>query len=58
MAVKDQKFKRYEDSTKVEAIRLHVEKGWSYQKIADPLKINDKHRVKIGLFIDCQPQFL
>ncbi|MGO4185774.1 transposase [Paenibacillus sp. TAF43_2] len=47
MAVKGKKFKHYEDTTKVEAIRLHVEEGWSYQKIADHLNINDKNRVKI-----------
>lgn len=49
MAVKGQKFKHYEDTTKVEAIRLHVEEGWSYQKIADHLNINDKNRVKIWM---------
>jgi transposase len=49
MAINGQKFKHYEDSTKVEAIRLHVEEGWSYQKIADHLKINDKNRVKIWM---------
>ena len=49
MAVKGQKFKHYEDTTKVEAIRLHVEEGWSYQKIADHLDINDKNRVKIWM---------
>jgi len=49
VAVKGQKFKHYEDTTKVEAIRLHVEEGWSYQKIADHLDINDKNRVKIWM---------
>ncbi|MDF2647256.1 MAG: transposase [Paenibacillus sp.] len=48
-AKKGQKYKAYEESIKVDAIRLHVEEGWSYQKIANHLKINDKDRVKIWM---------
>lgn len=46
MAVKGQKFKHYPQSLKVEAIRLHIEEGWSYRKITEHLGIQDKDRVK------------
>lgn len=46
MAIKGQKFKHYPESLKVEAVRLHVEEGWSYRKITEQLDIQDKDRVK------------
>ncbi|RAV07648.1 helix-turn-helix domain-containing protein [Paenibacillus contaminans] len=46
MAIKGQKFKHYPESLKVEAIRLHIEDGWSYRKITEHLGIHDKDRVK------------
>ncbi|MED4899550.1 transposase, partial [Brevibacillus porteri] len=46
MAVKGQKFKHYPESLKVEAVRLHVEEGWSYRKIAEHLGVQDKYRVR------------
>jgi transposase len=46
MAIKGQKFKHYPESLKLEAVRLHVDEGWSYSKITDHLEIQDKDRVK------------
>ncbi|KZE47298.1 transposase [Brevibacillus parabrevis] len=48
-AKKGQKFKHYPESLKMEAVRLHVEEGWSYRKIADHLKVQDKDRVKVWM---------
>jgi len=49
MAIKGQKFKHYPKSLKLEAIRLHVEEGWSYRKITEHLGIQDKDRVKVWM---------
>ncbi|WP_027085583.1 helix-turn-helix domain-containing protein [Cohnella panacarvi] len=46
MAVKGQKFKRYTHEVKVEAIRLHVEEGWTYRQINEHLGIADQDRMK------------
>ncbi|WP_064203460.1 helix-turn-helix domain-containing protein [Brevibacillus brevis] len=46
MAVKGHKCKHYPESLKVEAVRLHVEEGWSYRKIAEHLGVQDKYRVR------------
>lgn len=46
MAIQGQKFKHYPESLKVEAVRLHVEEGWSYRSITEHLEIQDKDRVK------------
>jgi transposase len=48
-AKKGQKFKHYPESLKIEAIRLHVEEGWVYSRIAKHLDIQDKDRVKIWM---------
>lgn len=49
MAVKGQKFKHYPESLKLEAVRLHVEEGWSYREIVEHLGIQDKDRVKVWM---------
>lgn len=46
MAIKGQKFKHKPQSLKFEAIRLHIDEGWSYSKITDHLEVYDKDRVK------------
>lgn len=46
MPVKGQKFKRYTHELRVEAIRLHVEEGWTYRRIIEHLGISDECRVK------------
>ena len=46
MAIKGQHFKNYPESVKREAIRLHVEEGWSYPRITEHLAIHDHDRVK------------
>jgi transposase len=46
MAIKGQKFNHYPESLKMEAVRLHVEEGWSYRRITEQLNIHDKDRVK------------
>lgn len=38
MAVIGQKFKTYSEELKVEAVRLHVEKKWTYRQINDHLE--------------------
>ena len=48
-AKKGQKFKHYPESLKLEAIRLHVDEGWSYSKITDHLELHDKNRVKVWM---------
>lgn len=48
-AKKGQKFKHYPESLKLEAIRLHVDEGWSYSKITDHLELHDKDRVKVWM---------
>ncbi|GGG20269.1 helix-turn-helix domain-containing protein [Paenibacillus abyssi] len=49
MAVKGQKFIRYTHEVRVEAIRLHLEEGWTYRKIIEHLGIADKDRMKIWM---------
>jgi transposase len=46
MAIKGQKFKSYSEEIKVEAIRLHMEEGWTYRKITEHYGIQDKDRIK------------
>lgn len=48
-AKKGQKFKHYPESLKLEAIRLHVDEGWSYSKITDHLRVHEKTRVKVWM---------
>lgn len=48
-AKKGQKFKHYPESLKLEAIRLHVDEGWNYRKIADHLEVQDKDRIKVWM---------
>lgn len=48
-AKKGQKFKHYPESLKLEAIRLHVDEGWSYSKITEHLEVHDKNRVKVWM---------
>jgi len=48
-AKKGQKYKHYPESLKLEAVRLHVDEGWSYSKITDHLEIHDKDRVKVWM---------
>ncbi|MGG4186342.1 helix-turn-helix domain-containing protein, partial [Paenibacillus jamilae] len=45
-AKKGQKFKEYTFETKVEAIRLHIEEGWTYRKLMEKFGIADRHRLK------------
>ncbi|WP_405081472.1 transposase [Paenibacillus chitinolyticus] len=45
-ARKGQKFKRYTEELKKEAIRLHVEEGWTYRRMTTHLNIHDQDRVK------------
>jgi transposase len=45
MALKGQKFKRYTHEVRVEAIRLHVEEGWTYRRITEHLGIGDEDRI-------------
>jgi transposase-like protein len=42
MAIKGQKFKRYSETLKLEAIRLHVEEKWTYRQINEHFGIQDK----------------
>lgn len=49
MPVKGQKFKRYTHEVRVEAIRLHVEEGWTYRRITDHLGIADEDRIKVWM---------
>ncbi|HBS43701.1 MAG TPA: hypothetical protein DEA91_03110 [Paenibacillus sp.] len=49
MAIKGQKFKYYTESSKEEAIRLHLEEGWSYRQITEYLGIHDQGRVKLWM---------
>lgn len=49
MAKMGQKFKTYTHELKVEAIRLHVEQGWSYRKIMEHLGIPDRHLLKVWM---------
>ncbi|MEK4105573.1 transposase [Paenibacillus sp. FSL R10-2791] len=48
-AKKGQKFKHYPESLKLEALRLHVDEGWSYSKITEHLDLHDKNRVKVWM---------
>lgn len=48
-AKKGQKFNRYTHTIRVEAIRLHVEEGWTYRQIINHLGIADEHRMKIWM---------
>jgi len=49
MAIKGQRFKRYPQDMKMEAIRLHVEEGWTYRKIMEHLGIPDRHLLKVWM---------
>jgi transposase len=49
MAVKGQKFKKYSHETRVAAIRLHVEEGWTYRQITEHLGIADNGRMKVWM---------
>ena len=46
MAKKGQSFKSYSHEVKVEAIRLHLEEGWTYRRIMEHSGIPDRHRIK------------
>lgn len=46
MAIKGQKFKHYPETMKVEAMRLHIEEGWTYRQITEHFGIHDKDRMK------------
>jgi len=49
MAKKGQTFKHYPHEIKAEAIRLHVEEGWTYRRIMEHLGISDRHRLKVWM---------
>lgn len=49
MAKKGQTFKHYPHEMKVEAIRLHLEEGWTYRRIMEQLGISDRHRLKVWM---------
>ncbi|WP_182914477.1 helix-turn-helix domain-containing protein [Paenibacillus sp. 1011MAR3C5] len=49
MAFKGQKLKQYSHEVRVEAIRLHVEEGWTYRRINVHFGIIDKDRMKIWM---------
>jgi transposase len=49
MAIKGQKFKKYTHEIRVEAIRLHVEEGWTYRRITEHLEIADKDLMKVWM---------
>ncbi|WP_018978644.1 helix-turn-helix domain-containing protein, partial [Saccharibacillus kuerlensis] len=46
MAKKGQTFKRYEEETKREAVRLRTEEGWSYPQIMEKLNIANKSQIQ------------
>lgn len=46
MAIKGQMFKTYSDEIKKEAIRLHMEKRWTYWKNTEHFEIQGQDRVK------------
>lgn len=48
-ATKGKKFNEYSYETKVEAIRLHVEEGWTYRRIMEKFGIADRHRLKVWM---------
>jgi len=50
MAKKGQKFNRYSEETKREAVRLRAEEGWSYSMIMEKLGILSK--TQIGKWIE------
>ncbi|KAF6574562.1 hypothetical protein NYE46_10170 [Listeria sp. FSL L8-0308] len=43
-AKKGTKFNEYTFETKVEAIRLHIEEGWTYRRLMEKFGIADRHR--------------
>ncbi|MHB0879580.1 helix-turn-helix domain-containing protein [Paenibacillus sp. SEL1] len=45
-AKKGTKFNEYTFETKVEAIRLHIEEGWTYRRLMEKFGIADRHRLK------------
>ncbi|MDO3682231.1 helix-turn-helix domain-containing protein [Paenibacillus ehimensis] len=49
MAKKGQKFNFYPHEMKVEAIRLHLEEGWTYRRIMEHFGIPDRHRIKVWM---------
>jgi transposase-like protein len=49
MVKKGQKFRNYPYELKKEAIRLHIEEGWTYRRIMEHLGIPDRHRLKIWM---------
>lgn len=49
MVKKGQKFRNYPYELKIEAIRLHIEEGWTYRRIMEHLGIPDRHRLKIWM---------
>jgi transposase len=48
-AKKGQKFKQYSHEVRVEAIRLHIEEGWTYRQIIKHLGIADECRMKVWM---------
>ncbi|MGW8958133.1 hypothetical protein [Paenibacillus sp. NPDC055715] len=46
LAKKGQKFKEYTFEIQVEAIRLHIEEGWTYRKLMEKFGIADRHWLK------------
>ena len=49
MAKKGQTFTYYPQELKVEAIKLHVEEGWTYRRIMEHLGIPDRHLLKVWM---------
>lgn len=46
---KRMKSNEYSFETKVEAIRLHLEEGWTYRRIMEKFGIADRHRLKVWM---------
>ncbi|BAH41748.1 hypothetical protein BBR47_07710 [Brevibacillus brevis NBRC 100599] len=44
-----EKVRNYPYELKIEAIRLHIEEGWTYRRIMEHLGIPDRHRLKIWM---------
>lgn len=49
MAKKGQSFKHYPHELKVEAIKLHIEEGWTYRRIMEHLDLPDRHLLKVWM---------
>ncbi|GED61544.1 transposase [Brevibacillus formosus] len=49
MVKKGQKLRSYSHEFKMEAIRLHIEEGWTYRRIMEHMGIPDRHRLKVWM---------